>query len=145
MSTAKICPHLAQHPDLDVLLVTDATVTLADAFVQCRICRQHYLIELIDMQGQTSAFRISALPADAAASTLRSLTRGSCDVNRANAELTHISQVAEQLPGVLIRDESDTAQTLWSYLANTGQVQIPNKNWRNLPCNGQIIAALEVE
>ncbi len=145
MSTAKICPHLAQHPDLQVLLVTDATVTLADAFVECHICGQHYFIELIDMQGPTSAFRISALPADAATATLRSLIRGSCDINRASAELTHIRQVAEQLPGVLMRNESDSAQALWRYVADTGLVQIPNENWRDLPCNGQIIAALKVE
>ncbi|MEE4282058.1 MAG: hypothetical protein V2I41_08940 [Pseudomonadales bacterium] len=145
MSTAKICPHLARIPDLEVLLVTDATVTLADAFVQCHICEQHYLIELIDMQGPASAFRISALPADAATATLRSLTRGSCDINRASAELTHIRQIAEQLPGVLMRNESDSAQALWHYVADTRHVKIPKEHWRDLPCNGQIIAALKVE
>ena len=145
MSTAKICPHLDPHPDLEVLLITDAAVNLADAFVQCRSCGQDYLIELIDNRGPANAYRMAALAAEAAASTLRSLTRGSCDINRANAELAHIHQVAQQLPGVLIRDESDAAQALWRYVADTRQVKLPTEHWRYLPCDGQIIAALEVE
>ncbi len=145
MSTAKTCPHLPLHPDLEVLLVTDATVTLADAFVQCHTCGQHYLIELIDIKGPANAYRIFALPEDAVAPTLRSLNRGSCDINRANAELAHISQVAEVLPGVLIRDESDSAQGLWRYVADTKNVHVPTAHWRNLPCDGQIITHLEIE
>ncbi|XOV83702.1 MAG: hypothetical protein ACFHXK_01015 [bacterium] len=145
MSPAKICPHTNPHPDLDVMLVTDTgAVSLADAFVQCRICRQDYFIELIDIKGAASAYRIAALAPDAAASTLKSLTRGSCDINRANAELVHVHQVARPLPGILIRDESDSAQTLWRYVADTKQVKLPTDHWRNLPCDGQIIAALEV-
>jgi hypothetical protein len=144
MSTAKICPHLSLHPDLQVLLVTDATVTLADAFVQCHTCGQHYLIELIDIKGTINAYRIFALPEEAVAPMLRSLTRGSCDINRANAELVHISQVAAALPGVLLRDETDSAESLWRYLADTRDVQVPTTHWRNLPCDGQIIAQLEI-
>lgn len=82
MSTAKTCPHLDLHPDLEVLLVTDATVTLADAFVKCRSCGQDYLIELIDIKGPASAFRMAALP----------------------------------------------AQALWSYVADTKNVQVPTEH-----------------
>ena len=143
MSTAKTCAHLSLHPDLHVLLVTDATVTLADAFIQCHTCGQHYLIELIDIKGSTNAYRLSALPDEAVAPTLRSLQRGSCDINRASAELAHISQVAEALPGVLIRNESASVEGLWRYVADTRDVHVPTGHWRNLPCDGQIITHLD--
>lgn len=143
MSPAKACSHLARQPNLEVLFVTDTHPNLADAFMQCRDCGAHYLIELIDIAQGINAYRVACLPAEAVQATLRSLSKGSCDVNRASAELAHAANTAQTLGGVLLRDETRRADTLWSYIAEVGNLQIPTANWRELPCDGQIIAALQ--
>jgi hypothetical protein len=143
MTPAKACSHLARKPDLEVLFVVDAHLTLADAFMECRVCGAHYLIELIDIAQGINAYRVAWLPAAAVAATLRSLSKGSCDVNRASAELAHAGNTAQPLGGVLLRDETPGADTLWSYIRQVGNLPIPTASWRHLPCDGKTIAALQ--
>ncbi len=111
--------------------------------MKCRACNAHYLIELIDISQGINAYRVAWLPAAAVEATLRSLSKGSCDVNRASAELAHAANTAALLDGVLLRNENAGADTLWSYMSEVGNLQIPTASWRELPCDGKIIASLQ--
>ncbi len=138
MNTAKVCQHLVEQPELETLFVLDSHVHLTDAFVKCRRCDAHYLVELADLQGSQALFRVSAMDAEAVQKTIHSLTRGSCDLNRARNEVFSLSSAARTLDGVLLMQNSEFT----AYITPPGGLSLPNRSWRELPCDGSVFAQL---
>lgn len=87
------CAHLTTntavpHP-FDVEMVLDEQVGITDAIIRCRVCRQAYLIEMLDWSGSQRVqrtYRTSLLDDDVIERYARDRNRGSCDVNRAGTE-----------------------------------------------------------
>lgn len=129
------CPHLRDGPDLEVLLVTDAHLQIADAFVRCRECDAHYLIELVDLLGKDSAYRISSVAEADARAAIKSLSKGSCDINRARNEVFSVSTRAQRLSGLLLAQGGAFLRLVETNPA----LELPSRNWRELPCDGTLI------
>lgn len=150
MSQGTPCSHLTSQPDLEVLFVTDTYLSIAQAFTRCTACLQHYQIELVDLTTSIRAFRISTLPSQVVAATVQSLQKGSCDVDRAGAELSFVSQSAELLPGVMLRQEhsedaGDNKTVRWLYTELAPGMQVPRADWRSLACDGSFIKSLNCD
>lgn len=135
MQPTQACPHLVKQPELDTLFVLDSHVHLTDAFVQCRHCDAHYLVELADLGDGQGVFRISAIAADAVAQTIRSLHKGSCDINRARNEVFSLSTAARELDGLLLMRSGEFT----AYVPRPDDLTLPRRSWRELPCDGSLV------
>ncbi len=98
---AKICDHLAAAQPGDTPLVVDVALDdaggMTDALVRCSACDASYLIELLSWRGPKfglRTFRLSTVCEADAALYRRDIARGSCDLNRADAERTALEQQA---------------------------------------------------
>jgi hypothetical protein len=138
MSSAKACPHLNERLDLDVLFVLDSHIQLTDAFVRCRHCGATFLIEMADMDKDVCVFRMSGVPADAANKTIRSLQKGSCDINRARNEVFSLASSKQPCDALLLMRAGQFA----GVVASPPDVSLPNRSWRELPCDGALIRDL---
>ena len=141
MSAAKPCPHIVQSPDLEIVFVMDQHLHATDGFARCRQCGAGYLFEMTDTAGDVSVFRLSAIDEAAMAATVRSLQKGSCDINRARSEVFSLSNGASALPVLLVMRKGTF----------TGTVPIPdgcelaNRSRRELPCDGSLVRAMGSE
>ncbi|MEM7078019.1 MAG: hypothetical protein AAF513_05255 [Pseudomonadota bacterium] len=124
------CAHLARRPDLKILWVLDSHVHWTDAYARCCRCEQAYLLETFDLRGNEALLRIAALPPVALQATLRSLRSGSCDLERARAETMHLASAATPTALVLRMHNGELIETL------PCAVELPTRNWRELPCDG---------
>ncbi len=138
MSAAKPCPHIVQSPDLDVVFVMDQHLHATDGFARCRACGVCYLFEMADTAGAVSVFRLSAIGEDAMFATVRSLQKGSCDINRARNEVFSLSNGASALPVLLVMREG----TFTGTVPLPVDCNLPNRSWRELPCDGSVISSL---
>ena len=137
MNTAIACPHLAEKPQLKTDFVLDSHLNMTDAFVHCEECGATFLIELADMLGEINVFRISSLPPQAVASTVRSLTRGSCDITRARNEVFSVSSDSRELSELLVMVKGKLSGTV----PRPQETILPRRSWRELPCDGSLIRA----
>jgi hypothetical protein len=138
MSTAKVCSHLAERPDLDIEYALDSHLHVTDAFAKCARCNAHYLLELADMRGTVSVFRVSSLNAAAVAKTIASLNKGSCDINRARDEVFSLSATTQGTDILLVMRNGRFSEAVPQPLGLT----LPNKSWRELACDGSVIELL---
>lgn len=129
---------MVEQPELEVLYVLDSHLHMTDAFARCARCDAHYLLEMVDISGTTAVFRISAVGADAVAKTIRSLTRGSCDINRARNEVFSLSASTQALDTLLVM----RAGVFTEAVTKPETMTLPTRSWRELPCDGSLIAAL---
>ena len=136
MSLPKPCEHLLNPPDLSIDLVLDAQIQPANALVGCRAFGQGYLVELVDIHNDTCAYRLSLVDIEVYAQTLRSVNQGSCDLQRAQNELTSLANQATRLSCVLIRQGG-----VFTRLIDTDET-LPTLDWRQLPCDGTLLAGL---
>jgi hypothetical protein len=132
MEHRSACDHLTERPDLEILWTLDAYLHTADAYAKCKHCDAHYLVEMIDLDSRAAVFRVARLPADYVAKTVRSLEKGSCDINRARNEAFALRNAAERLPMLLIMRQGRFVATV----PVGGDVEIPQESWRDLPCDG---------
>ena len=133
-----LCAHvrLGVAP-FERLFVIEEHLGLARGLVECKSCRSTYLLELIDLRGNDRAYRVAELDSSHAHALVRTLTRGTCDINRAEGELHHLENRSALLPAVVtmrgglvigVRSLPDTRN-------------VPKEHWRALPCDGQWLDA----
>ena len=89
------------------------------------------MLELIDLAGTARAYRVAEVEPDYARAMVRTLTRGTCDINRAQAEVQNLESQSTLL-GVTISMNGD--EVTGSRRLGTGE--IPREHWRSLPCDG---------
>jgi hypothetical protein len=117
-----------------VALDLDEHMGITDALVTCRYCDRPYLIEMLDWQGPLRVMRVSILDSAQAAGVIRDLTRGSCDVRRAGAEVHHLqTQTPFSRWLLLIRATMPVIEAVVPVEAET---RLPGGSWRELPCDG---------
>ncbi len=133
-----MCANLDDPARLQVDCVLDAQVQITEALARCPDSQQGYLLELLDIRGADWVYRISLVEAEAYAKTVKSLTKGSCDINRARNEVFSLSSHATQ-----------TRELLWAQngtFTHTSElpedIPLPTQGWRDLPCDGSLIKQL---
>jgi hypothetical protein len=134
-TTDQPCEHVraGQWP-FQVELVLDEHLGPAEALMKCRRCGRFYLLEMLDWRGTLRVMRIAALDATQAERLIRDLTRGSCDINRAGAEVQHMRTLAPWTRRLLL---VDNAGPVIDAVADVpADVRIPSGSWRGLPCDG---------
>ncbi|MCB1684884.1 MAG: hypothetical protein R3E82_22380 [Pseudomonadales bacterium] len=97
------------------------------------------MLEMLDWQGRLRLFRVSALAADFVAQLLRDLDRGSCDLDRAGAQIAQFQQMHARIDALLLLD-SGVPEIL--ALKPAGAQPLPRSSWRELPCDGRRISQL---
>lgn len=138
MSTAKVCTHLTERPDLDIEYALDSHLHVTDAFAKCTRCNARYLLELADMRGAVSVFRVSSLNPEAVAKTIASLNKGSCDINRARDEVFSLSATTHGTDILLVMRDGRFTEAV----PQPPGLALPNKSWRELACDGAVIELL---
>ena len=113
----------------------DNHLHLTDGFVTCVHCDTTYLVEMADADGNTALFRISAVDPQAAAKTISSLQKGSCDINRGRNEVFSLSNAAVELPELLLMEHGKFTKLV----PRPADAVIPKRSWRELPCDGSLI------
>ena len=112
----------------------DDHLGLTDAVVHCESCQQAYLLEMLDWADSERAFRVSRLVDDHARRLLRDLQRGSCDIQRAGAQVQHLKTASVFAPCVILVDTSRPQITNVAKVATA--TDLPGGGWRDLPCDG---------
>tara|TARA_B100000959_G_scaffold261178_2_gene298480 strand:- start:203 stop:631 length:429 start_codon:yes stop_codon:yes gene_type:complete len=139
MSIHAPCAHLRTvAPDLETIFVLDSHLQMADGFVRCTECETHYLLEMVDLTSKAVLYRVSRLNAETVAKTVRSLNKGSCDLDRARNEVFTLSNGACPLDALLLYADGG-----YTGLVPNPRPDLPAIGWRELPCDGALIAALE--
>jgi hypothetical protein len=130
-----LCEHIAtgSYP-FEVELVMDDQLGLTDAVVRCRHCQRVYLLEMLDWAQDHRVFRISALVDDHAQRLIRDLSRGSCDLQRAGAQVQHLKTASSFAPRLLLIDPSEPR--ICSLAPLPADRALPSASWRELPCDG---------
>jgi hypothetical protein len=133
--SSDICAHLiAGAYPFQVDLVLDDHLGFTDAVVRCRHCQRAYLLEMLDWANHDRLFRICVLNGDHAQRLIRDLTRGSCDVQRAGAEVQQMKTVSPFSAWLIL---VDTVAPLISAVAPLPAGRdLPGASWRELPCDG---------
>ena len=127
------CDHLkAGSWPLQIEHSFNSLVTFADALVSCRQCQRQYLLELFDVRAHERLFRISAADPELAAGLLHNLTRGSCDLSRADAEFSHFKTQCDRLDVLLWIDGTGP---IISGLVPVN-APLPQDSWQTLACDG---------
>ena len=129
------CAHLTTNAAVaypfDVEMVLDEQVGMTDAIIRCRVCRQAYLIEMLDWAGPNRVqrtYRTSLLDDDVIDRYKRDRNRGSCDVNRAGAEWYAV-QNESRLTDLELTLDTRTA-TLLEGRRFPAATDIPMAHWR---------------
>ena len=138
MSLAKACPHLTGQIDLEVVHVLDSHLHPTDGFARCRHCGAAYLFEMADTSGDVSVFRLSAVEPEAMAATVASLSKGSCDINRATSEVFSLANDSVELDQLLVM----RAGEFCGVVPRPRGRALPRCSWRELDMNGGLIAAM---
>ena len=138
MPLAKACAHLIEQIDLEVVYVLDSHLYPTDGFARCRRCDAAYLFEMADIEGEVSVFRVSVIDPDAMAATVRSLTKGSCDIQRARNEVFNLSTDSVELDQLLVM----RAGEFCGVVPRPHGRELPRQSWRELNMNGRLIEAL---
>ena len=132
MTTPSPCPHL-QGGRLETLLLLDAWLGIAEAVTRCPLCGQCSLLELLDIDGNRRAWRLTPLDTGQAAGLVRDVNRGSCDVHRAGNQL-HALRASHALPAQVVISEDGS---LTGLRLGHGAGPLPSTSWRELPLDGQ--------
>ncbi len=135
------CGHLAPGPyPFRTVLVLDDQLGPTESLIRCRQCDAPYLLEMLDWRGSMRLFRVRRPERSATDALERDLSRGSCDLNRASAEVFQFSLDAEPCPWLLLLDQG--AGTLLARIDIDAKTAVPTAPWRELPCDGSWIEAL---
>ncbi|MFU8814206.1 MAG: hypothetical protein ACNA7W_02600 [Pseudomonadales bacterium] len=130
-----LCAHVrAGAWPFQTTLTLDEHLGVTDALVSCRHCGQPYLIEMLDWQGDQRLMRVSVLDPALAAGVVRNLTRGSCDLRRAGAEVHQLQTHSTFSPWLLLIRAS--APRIDAVVPVEAGARLPGGSWRELPCDG---------
>jgi hypothetical protein len=131
-----LCDHVKPGSwPFAVELTLDEHLGPTDALVTCRDCGQSYLLEMLDWRGDQRVMRVSVLDAAAAARVIRDLTRGSCDIRRAGAEIHHLQTQSVFSPWLLLIDAR--RGVIDGVVPLSPDTRLPGASWRELPCDGR--------
>lgn len=135
MTATDLCEHVraGQWP-FQAELVLDEHLGITDALMRCRDCGRFYLLEMLDWRDRHRVMRVAPMDGAAAQRLIRDLTRGSCDVNRAGAEVQHV-RTATPFSRVLLLVDMAGPVIEAARPAPEGR-RIPGAGWRELPCDG---------
>ncbi|MDA1076800.1 MAG: hypothetical protein O3A63_18910 [Proteobacteria bacterium] len=126
------CAHLHPGPNpLNADLIIDQHLGPADYVAACRHCGQPYLLEMIDLSGPLRAYRFAVLDEEHARRFLHNMSKGSCDLNRAGAEVMNLATLNPFAKQVLITDV-----VAGVIVALQPMDHIPMQSWRELACDG---------
>ncbi len=135
-----LCQHVkvGAYP-FQLQLCLDEHLGVTDALVTCKECDKPYLLEMLDWRGDERLFRVSLPDADQATQLVRDLTRGSCDITRAGAEVHHMQTTTAASRYLLIidQDSSPSAPAIVGIAQKPDDQPLPSASWRELECNGQ--------
>ncbi len=135
---AEPCEHLrAGTWPLRVRLTLDEHLGFTDALVSCECCERWYLLEMLDWRGRHRVMRISGVDPGHGATVMKDLSRGSCDVGRAGAELHHLRTLATASHWLLLMDAG--GPTVEGIVPVPAGARVPTSGWRELPCDGSWI------
>ncbi|MEZ5560075.1 MAG: hypothetical protein R3E86_16205 [Pseudomonadales bacterium] len=130
-----ICEHLTPGGwPFSTELVIDEQLGMTDGIVRCLRCGTHYLLEMLDWHGNERLFRVSVVAADDAVRLLHDLTRGSCDLTRAGAEVRSLQTQTSFSPWLLRVDTR--GPRIGALLPAPADRRMPGASWRDLPCDG---------
>lgn len=136
---ASICEHLRPGTwPLSADLVLDDHLGITDAVTTCRRCGRVYLLEMLDWHAGERVMRVARLDPEHAARLIHDLTRGSCDIGRAAAEVEHARSRAVPLP-LLMRVDA-TGPSILGFAPAPADARLPSASWRELPCNGSWVS-----
>ncbi len=117
-----------------VILPIDEHMGFTDALVRCTGCGAVYLLELLDQVGHYRALRISRVRQQHADALTHSLSRGSCDLNRAGDEIHHLRTSTQLAPWLLLVDWRQPV--LQAVVEAPPDRALPTISWRELPGDG---------
>jgi hypothetical protein len=136
------CDHLrAGTWPFKVELVIDQALYFTEALVSCVQCGERYLLELLDERGRQGLFRISMPGRKESDALLHDLSRGSCDVNRATAEVASVRSASPLLPTLLLIDPQ--GPRILALVDSAGR-KLPSGSARSLPRDGSWFDQLRV-
>lgn len=115
-------------------LVLDDHLGPTDSVVACRECGRHYLLEMLDWRESLRVMRLAVLDSQEAAGLVHDLTRGSCDLNRATAQVAHLQSRAPHSPWLLLIDTREPH--IDAVAPHPADRPVPSAGWRSLPCDG---------
>jgi len=126
------CEHL-QHGRLEICRVLDEWLGVAEAIASCSVCGRDYLLELLDIDGSRRAWRLTPLDPVAAKQLVHDLNSGSCDANRAAAEVYAVKAAQPPSPVVVV---SEDGALVGLRRVDTADAQ-PGTHWRELALDGR--------
>jgi hypothetical protein len=128
-----LCEHIRPgDTPFETLFVLEEHLGLASGLVECRTCGTTYLLELIDLAGSDRAYRVMDVEPGHAQAMVRTLSRGSCDIQRAQSEVHNLESQSTLLDVTISMNGSDVTEVRQA--ASNGE--IPKDHWRMLPCDG---------
>lgn len=135
MNQPTLCEHVrpGEWP-FSTELVIDDHLGPTDALMRCRRCGRNYLLEMLDWQAEWRVMRVAALDGAQAERVVRDLTRGSCDIARAGAEVHHLRTQAPPSRRLVLMDTRGPAIAALADVPP--DVALPGRSWRELPCDG---------
>ncbi|HEX7037378.1 MAG TPA: hypothetical protein VF210_16525 [Pseudomonadales bacterium] len=141
MAGTDLCEHVrvGRWP-FQAELVLDEHLGITDALMRCRDCGRFYLLEMLDWRDRHRVMRVAPMDDAAAERLIRDLTRGSCDVNRAGAEVQYV-RTATPFTRVLLLIDT-TGPRIEAVGEPPGDRRIPGASWRELPCDGSWVDVL---
>lgn len=135
MTLAKACEHIHDGSAFGVDFVFDAHLHPTDGLARCTQCDTRYLFEMIDIAGRRSLFRLSTLSAEAADKTIRSLSKGSCDIERGRNEVFNLSAGSRETEQLYLMEDGQFT----GFTDRPSDHDIPRGSWRELPCDGRLL------
>ncbi|MEM8769854.1 MAG: hypothetical protein AAGE43_20650 [Pseudomonadota bacterium] len=137
----QLCGHLDPGPyPFRTVLVLDDHLGPTESLIRCRQCETPYLLEMLDWQDGRRLYRVRAPDRAAADALERDLSRGSCDLSRASAEVFQFTLAAETKPVLMLLDLN--SGTLEALIDIDPAVKVPTAPWRELPCDGSWLEAM---
>jgi hypothetical protein len=130
-----LCAHVRPGDwPFQVALTLDEQLGITDALVSCRECGQPYLVEMLDWKDDHRVLRVSVLEPARATRVVRDLTRGSCDIRRAGAEIHHLQTQSTFSRWLLLIRASRLG--IEAVVPKPLDRPLPGGSWRELPCDG---------
>ena len=127
MINQSTCEHVILKPDLDIVLVLEFQIQLLEALVTCRQCEAHYRIQAIDRESNTMLYQLNRLSSKHAKQTLRSVSRGSCSINRAKDEIAYLKSQSGPCERLLISHSGEFTETIENTLVGSQTYKLETK------------------
>lgn len=135
------CDHLkADTWPLTIEHTFTMLVVFADALASCDRCGQTYLLELLDVRNHERLYRLSLSSAEVSAGLIKDLNRGSCDLQRAQAQFDEFSRQSLATDKLLWTDSR--ANRISGLI--TADLPLPVEHWQALPRDGDWFKRLDL-